>query len=228
MKYRLQSLTSQADILPGQLFKQLHSDWQVAISDLENHVDSIESSIDKNLVAPDFDKVFRALSSPMSTIKVVIFGQDPYPTSGTAQGLAFSAPSDIKRLPASLINIFTELHNDLGGQLRCNPDLSDWSDQGVLLLNRILTTQKQSSLSHLELNWEKVTDRVAEILGKQDVVAVCWGNYAQELSHYFRQDWLVTSPHPSPLSAYRGFFGSKPFTKVNTILEKNGIKPINW
>jgi uracil-DNA glycosylase len=214
--------------LPGQLFKQLHLDWQEALSDLEEHINMIEMTIDKNSVTPDFGSIFRALNGPVSTVKVVIFGQDPYPTAGVAQGLAFSAPSDIDRVPASLKNIFAELHNDLGRPLRSNPDLSDWADQGVLLLNRILTTETGNSLAHVFLKWEEVTDQVAEVLGKNDVVAVCWGNYAQKVSHFFRKDWLVTSAHPSPLSAYRGFFGSRPFSKINGILEKNGIEPIIW
>ena len=221
-------LPSQVAILPGQLFKQLHQDWQDVLIDLESHIDSIETSVKKGSITPDFDKVFRALSKPIPSIKVVIFGQDPYPTAGVAQGLAFSAPSDIDRIPASLKNIFKELQNDLGKPLRSNPDLSDWAEQGVLLLNRILTTESGNSLSHTNLQWEKVTDQVAEVLGNCDVVGVCWGNYAQEVSRFFKKDWLVTSAHPSPLSAYRGFFGSKPFSKVNRILEENAISPIDW
>ena len=221
-------LPSQVATLPGQLFRQLHRDWQEALFDLEGHIDLIEVNIDKSSVTPEFGNIFRALNVPLSSIKVVIFGQDPYPTIGVAQGLAFSAPSDIDLIPASLKNIFTELHDDLGKPLRDNPDLSDWADQGVLLLNRILTTQRGNSLSHMNLQWEKVTDRVAEVLSKREVVAVCWGNYAQEVSSFFNKDWLVTSAHPSPLSAYRGFFESKPFSRVNSILEKNGIKPVEW
>ena len=219
---------SQVAILPGQLFKQLHQDWQDELFEFEGHIDSIEMSIKKGSITPNFDKVFRALSKPIPSIKVVIFGQDPYPTAGVAQGLAFSAPSDIDRIPASLKNIFTELHNDLGKPLRSNPDLSDWAEQGVLLLNRILTTKTGNSLSHTNLKWEKVTDQVAEVLGNREVVAVCWGNYAQEVSRFFKKDWLVASAHPSPLSAYRGFFGSKPFSRVNRILEENAISPVHW
>ena len=228
MKYQSTYLLNQVAILPGQLFKQLHLDWQEALSDLEEHIDLIEVTIDKGTVTPEFGNIFRALNVPLSTVKVVIFGQDPYPTAGMAQGLAFSAPSDIVRVPASLKNIFAELHSDLAKPLRSNPDLSDWADQGVLLLNRILTTETENSLAHANLKWEKVTDRVAQVLGKSDVVAVCWGNYAQEVSHFFEKEWLVCSAHPSPLSAYRGFFGSKPFSKVNHILEKNGIQPVVW
>jgi uracil-DNA glycosylase len=214
--------------LPGQLYKQLHPDWQSALADLQPHIDSIEHSLDKKNVAPDFDNVFRALTTPVSSIRVVIFGQDPYPTAGVAHGLAFSAIKPGAKLPASLQNIFIELSDDTGKPLRSQSDLSDWAQQGVLLLNRILTTSVGSSLSHSTLDWERVTDRVAQVLGERDVVAICWGRYAQEVSRFFREEWLLTSVHPSPLSAYRGFFGSKPFSKANGILEKNGFTPINW
>jgi uracil-DNA glycosylase len=214
--------------LPGQLFKQLHSDWQSALADLQPHIESIECSLDKSNIAPDLDNVFRALTTPISSIRVVIFGQDPYPTAGVAHGLAFSAIKPGERIPASLQNIFTELSDDCGNVLRIKTDLSDWAQQGVLLLNRILTTSVGSSLSHSKLDWERVTDRVAQVLGERDVVAICWGRYAQEVSQFFREEWLISSVHPSPLSAYRGFFGSKPFSKANGILKKNGITPINW
>ena len=214
--------------MPGQLYKQLHPDWQSALADLQPHIDSIEHSLDKKNVAPDFDNVFRALTTPVSSIRVVIFGQDPYPTAGVAHGLAFSAIKSGARIPVTLQNIFTELSDDTGKPLRRQSDLSDWAQQGVLLLNRILTTSVGSSLSHSKLDWERVTDRVAQVLGERDVVAICWGQYAQEVSRFFREEWLLTSVHPSPLSAYRGFFGTKPFSKANGILEKNGITPINW
>jgi len=214
--------------LPGLLYKQLHSDWQKLLADLQPHIDSIESSLDKKNVAPDFDSIFRALTSPISSIKVVIFGQDPYPTPGVAHGLAFSAKKNGTKIPASLQNIFTELKDDIGDPLRSQSDLSDWARQGVLLLNRILTTSVGSSLAHSKMDWERVTDRVAQVLGQRDVVAICWGRYAQEVTTYFRDEWLITSVHPSPLSAYRGFFGSQPFSKANTILEKNGISAVKW
>ena len=219
---------SQDAILPGQLYKQLHSDWQKVLADLQPHIDSIEQSLDKENVAPDFYNIFRALGTPIASIKVVIFGQDPYPTAGVAHGLAFSAVKPGAKIPASLQNIFTELSEDIGKALRIQTDLSDWAQQGVLLLNRILTTSVGSSLSHSKLDWERVTDRVAQVLGERDVVAICWGRYAQEVTKFFREEWLITSPHPSPLSAYRGFFDSKPFSKANGILKKNGITPINW
>jgi uracil-DNA glycosylase len=214
--------------LRGQLFNQLHPDWQLALGDLQTKVETIEKALQDFEVTPDFDNIFKALSKPISSTKVVIFGQDPYPGAGVAQGLAFSTFDNGGKIPASLRNIFVELKNDLGGPTRTVPDLSDWSNQGVLLLNRILTTAVGSSLSHSYLEWEKVTDQVAKKLGDCDVVAICWGKSAQQVSHLFRSQWLIESAHPSPLSAYRGFFGSKPFSKANQILVNHGIEPINW
>lgn len=214
--------------MPGQLYKQLHFDWQNALADLQPHIDSIERSLDIKNLAPEFHNIFRALNAPISSISVVIFGQDPYPTAGVAHGLAFSAIEPNGKIPASLKNIFSELCDDTGNALRTQTDLSDWAQQGVLLLNRILTTSVGSSLSHSKLDWERVTDRVAKVLGERDVVAICWGRYAQEVARFFREEWLIASVHPSPLSAYRGFFGSKPFSRANGILEKNRMSPINW
>ncbi len=206
----------------------MHSDWQKVLADLQPHIESIEQLLDKKTLAPDFNNIFRALNSPIASIKIVIFGQDPYPTLGVAHGLAFSASKPGMKTPASLQNIFRELQEDLGNPLRSQSDLNDWAQQGVLLLNRILTTSVGSSLAHSKMEWERVTDRVAQVLGERDVVAICWGQYAQEVAHYFREEWLITSPHPSPLSAYRGFFGSKPFSQANHILENNQISPVIW
>jgi uracil-DNA glycosylase len=173
-------------------------------------------------------QIFRAFTFPISSTKVVIFGQDPYPTAGHAHGLAFSVDGKIDPLPPTLRNIFEELASDTGTEKRTNPDLSDWFNQGVLLLNRILTTEIGSSMAHAALGWQTVTNSVAEELGKHDVVAIFWGKSAGELKGYFREEMSIESVHPSPLSAYRGFFGSKPFTRTNKILLHNKISPINW
>lgn len=214
--------------MPGQLFSQLHPDWQLLLAVDRLLIDQIESLLIGKDITPDFSNIFRALTTPIADIRVVIFGQDPYPTRGSAQGLAFSVTVTENRVPASLRNIFTELANDCGAAVRTNTDLSDWSSQGVLLLNRILTTQTGTSLFHTDLNWQHITDAVAAELGRRDVVAICWGRSANEVSRFFRTEWVVSSVHPSPLSAYRGFFGSKPFSKANAILTENGDQPINW
>jgi uracil-DNA glycosylase len=209
------------------LFEQLHKDWQEALVEHKNLIQKIESKIGEGEVVPPKDLIFRALSQSIASTKVVIFGQDPYPTPGHAHGLAFSVDSTVAPLPASLRNIFKELESDVGIK-RGSGDLTDWSNQGVMLINRSLTTQPGISLAHRKFGWELVTETVAKVLGERDVVAVLWGGYAIELKPYFREDFIVSSVHPSPLSAYRGFFGSQPFSQVNSKLIANGIDPIAW
>jgi uracil-DNA glycosylase len=209
------------------LFDQLHPQWQV---ELELHKDVIEEIdhflIDKS-VAPEYNLVFRALSQPVDSTRVVIFGQDPYPTKGVANGLAFSVDASLKTLPASLRNIYKELEADLG-VTRSNGDLSDWADQGVMLINRVLSTEVGRSLAHDTVGWQLITERVAQVLGDRDVIAVLWGGSALELKGYFREESIVSSVHPSPLSAYRGFFGSSPFSQVNEKLVRKGLPEILW
>jgi uracil-DNA glycosylase len=213
--------------LPAQLFKQLHPDWQGVLHDQKDLIESIEEKLIGIDIAPEFSKIFRTFSAPIQSARVVIFGQDPYPTSGHAHGFAFSVDQSITTVPPSLRNIFTELSSDCA-VVKKSPDLSDWFEQGVLLVNRVLTTQTGSSLAHKDFGWEQVTDAVARELGKHDVVAILWGKSAKELAHYFRPEWRIESVHPSPLSAYRGFFGSKPFSRCNEILIKHQQGAIHW
>ncbi len=210
------------------LFNQLHPDWQTVLSEHKQIISTIESQLDREQVTPPFHQIFRALEKPISSIKVVIFGQDPYPGLGHAHGLAFSVEKSVTPIPASLRNIFEELSNDLATSKRDNPDLSDWSDQGVLLLNRILTTQVGISLAHKDYGWQAITNTVAEELGKHAIVAILWGKPAGELRQYFKDEFVIESAHPSPLAAYRGFFGSKPFSRTNEILRINNISAIDW
>jgi uracil-DNA glycosylase len=212
--------------LPAQLFEQLHSDWQGVLSSKRELIGHIESKLDGS-VAPDYSKIFRALSNSIQSTSVVIFGQDPYPTKGHAHGLAFSVDNSVSPLPPSLRNIFEELRTDCG-IIRNSGDLSDWFDQGVMLMNRVLSTETGSSMAHLDLGWQEITDAVAQELGRHDVVAILWGKNAGELAKYFRPDWRIESVHPSPLSAYRGFFGSKPFSRCNEILESSDKISIRW
>ena len=213
--------------MPAPIFNQLHSDWQEVLQPLEGHIADIEKRIKSEEIAPGIDRLFRSLSRPLKDAKVVIFGQDPYPTKGHAHGLAFSVDKSVSPIPATLRNIFIELLDDVG-QRPTHGDLSEWFDQGVLLVNRILSTRVSASLEHSKIGWQEVTHAVAAELGKRNVVAILWGKSAGELATYFRDDWIVQSVHPSPLSAYRGFFGSKPFSSTNQILSENGILPINW
>ena len=210
-----------------QLFDQLHPQWQVELARHKDLIDTIDSHIANTAVAPDYKLIFRALSRPIDSTRVVIFGQDPYPTKGVAHGLAFSVDSSVEKLPPSLRNIYKELQADLG-VTRTNGDLSDWADQGVMLVNRILSTEVGKSMAHNTLGWQQITETVAQLLGDRDVIAVLWGSSALELKKYFKEGSVISSVHPSPLSAYRGFFGSQPFSKINTKLREKGLKEITW
>ena len=209
------------------LFEQLHPQWQVELASHKALIESIDSFITNRSVTPDYNLIFRALNQPIESTRVVIFGQDPYPTKGHAHGLAFSIDSSITNLPASLRNIYKELFSDLG-ITRTHGDLSDWADQGVMLINRVLSTEIGKSLAHEKLGWQEITERVAQVLGERDVIAVLWGSAALPLKQFFHEQSVITSVHPSPLSAYRGFFGSSPFSQVNAILRSKGLQEINW
>lgn len=210
------------------IFDQLHPDWQFELEHLRKNFDAIETALKGEVIAPDFDMVMRALSVPIDSIQVVIFGQDPYPKEGLANGLAFGAAGGNKLLPPSLRNIFTELRSDCGEFAIENSELLHWAEQGVLLLNRILTTRVGQSLAHSEIGWQVITDEVARVLGQRDVIAILWGKFAIELKIHFKPALTICSTHPSPLSAYRGFFGSKPFSKTNKLLLSMNKEPINW
>lgn len=210
-----------------QLFNQLHPEWQEALLSQRSEIDRIDLFLRNRDIAPSFDLIFRALRHPISHTRVVIIGQDPYPTKGHAHGLAFSVDSTVSPLPASLRNIFEELKSDCA-ITRSSGDLSEWADQGVMLLNRILSTEIGSSMAHAKLGWEEITNTIASVLGKQPVVAVLWGSYAAQLAGYFKKEMVITSAHPSPLSAYRGFLGSRPFSAINSKLTEHGMPAIHW
>jgi uracil-DNA glycosylase len=210
-----------------QLFDQLHPQWQVELARHKDLIDTIDNHIANTAVAPDYKLIFRALSRPIDSTRVVIFGQDPYPTKGVAHGLAFSVDSSVEKLPPSLRNIYKELQTDLG-VTRTNGDLSDWADQGVMLVNRVLSTEVGKSMAHDTLGWQQITETVAQLLGDRDVIAVLWGSSALELKRYFNEGSVISSVHPSPLSAYRGFFGSQPFSRINAKLREKGLKEVTW
>lgn len=186
----------------------------------------------EKLILPHSTLWFNALTATdLDQVKVVILGQDPYPTPGHAHGLCFSVMPDVKPIPKSLINIYKELEDDLG-IVNTNGNLQSWADQGVLLLNSVLTVEAGKANSHQGQGWEQLTDRIIEVLNEQTspVVFVLWGAYAQKKGSIVNnpQHLVLRSPHPSPLSAYRGFLGSKPFSKINDFLIENGKEPINW
>lgn len=182
-------------------------------------------------IFPPVDKVYNALKlTPYQKISVVILGQDPYHGIGEANGLCFSVNQDIK-IPPSLKNIYKELYNDLHIE-RTNPDLSDWAKQGVLLLNSVLTVEKDKPASHKFIGWEEFTDQIIIKLNEREkpIVFILWGNFAKSKIKYITnpKHLILSSSHPSPFSANAGFFGSKPFSKTNKFLNKNNLKEIEW
>jgi len=195
--------------------------------------DSIDSKYKSTKVFPPKEKIYNAFSkTPIDNLKVVILGQDPYHGEGQAQGLAFSTPSDIKN-PPSMQNILKEILEDLKKPSQCSDgDLTPWATQGVLLLNTILTVEESKPKSHHKLGWENFTDNIIKYISQncEDVVFLLWGAPAIAKSKLINQTkhHILTAPHPSPLSAYRGFFGCKHFSKTNEILDSIGKKPIQW
>lgn len=180
---------------------------------------------------PAGDSILRAFSTPLDEVRVLIVGQDPYPTPGHAVGLSFSVSPDTRPLPRSLQNIYRELVDDLGVTRPANGDLSPWTQRGVMLLNRVLTVRAGEPGSHRGQGWEQVTDTAIRGLvqrGDQPLVAILWGRDAQSLEPLLEDTPVIASAHPSPMSADRGFFGSKPFSRANGLLEELGGEPIDW
>lgn len=182
--------------------------------------------------APAGDRVFAALAMPFGAVRVLILGQDPYPTPGHAIGLAFAVERGVRPLPPSLVNIHAEYTADRGLPAPAHGDLSAWVDQGVLLLNRCLTVRHGAPGSHRGRGWEQVTDTIVAALVTRDapLVALLWGRDAQQLGPRLREGGatVLTAPHPSPLSAHRGFLGSRPFSRANAALEAAGVTPVDW
>ncbi len=191
------------------------------------HIDSIDeilASLEDIEISPAREDIFRAFTFPLDNVRVLILGQDPYPGIGVADGLAFSSPQ--ASIPASLRNIYKEYSEDLALPIPKSADLTIWAQRGVLLLNRTLTTSVGERNAHLAKGWSALTSSIAHMLADRVVVAILWGNNARELAPLFK--YRVESAHPSPLSAHRGFFGSKPFSTANELLMESGQVPINW
>lgn len=181
-------------------------------------------------VLPAGPLVLRAFERPLEAVRVLIVGQDPYPTPGHAVGLSFSVAPDVRPVPRSLANIYTEYMSDLGLPGPTNGDLSPWADQGVLLLNRSLTVRAGQPNSHQGKGWEAVTEQAIRALAERGgpLVAILWGRNAANLRPLLGGAPCIESPHPSPLSASRGFFGSRPFSRANALLAEQGAAPIDW
>jgi uracil-DNA glycosylase len=181
-------------------------------------------------VLPAAEHILRAFRQPFDEVRVLIVGQDPYPTPGHPVGLAFSVASDVRPVPRSLANIFTELQDDLGLAAPDNGDLTPWTRHGVLLLNRVLTVRAGEAGSHRRRGWEAVTEQAIRALAARDapLVAILWGRDAENLAPLLGDTPRIVSAHPSPLSARRGFFGSRPFSRANALLAGQGAAPVDW
>jgi len=209
----------------------LEDEWQKPyIKELDSF---LEFEFNNKSILPKKENIFESLNTtPLDTLKVVILGQDPYPTKGHAHGLSFSVLDGVNPLPKSLQNIYKELYSDLHIDNSHSGCLKPWAKQGVLLLNSVLSVEEGKANSHKDKGWEIFTDRIIDIINreKDGVVFVLWGKYAQKKGKNIdsKRHLIINDPHPSPLSAYRGFFGSKPFSKINSYLIKNSRSPIDW
>ncbi|MFC3298334.1 uracil-DNA glycosylase [Arthrobacter agilis] len=210
-------------------------DWVPALEPLQPVLHALATALAADLargarVLPDSHDILRAFTTRLAEVRVVIVGQDPYPTVGHAVGLSFSVHPAVRPVPRSLANIYRELSSDTGAAVPASGDLSGWAAQGVLLLNRVLTVRAGEAASHRGLGWEQVTDAAVRALVARGgpLVAVLWGKDAQRLKPLLGATPTIESAHPSPLSASRGFFGSRPFTRVNSLLAEQGADPIEW
>jgi len=210
-------------------------DWAEALSPVEDRIAAMGRFLRDEVRAgrsylPHGDHVFRAFSRPLADVRVLVVGQDPYPTPGHAVGLSFSVAPGVRPLPRSLINIYRELSTDLGCAEPVDGDLTPWAEQGVMLLNRVLTVAPGAPASHRGRGWEAVTERAIDTLARRGgpLAAILWGRDAQGLKPMLGGVPWVDSVHPSPLSASRGFFGSRPFSRVNRLLEEQGGAPVDW
>lgn len=214
----------------------VHPSWASALAPVSDTVSRIgaflrEESAAGHRWAPAGDRILRAFDQPLDDVRVLIVGQDPYPTPGHAVGLSFSVSAQTTPLPRSLQNILRELHSDLGVPPPATGDLSGWADQGVLLLNRVLTVRLGAPGSHRGIGWEEVTSAaITALVARSDapLVAILWGRDAQSLAPALPGVPVIASPHPSPLSADRGFFGSRPFSRTNALLAEQGAGPVDW
>lgn len=221
--------------MPLPLNQLIAPDWAAALADVEPQIHAMGDWLRSELAAgrpylPSGQNVLRAFTLPLEQVRVLVVGQDPYPTPGHPVGLSFSVGPDVTPLPASLRNMYKELSDDLGIAPPPNGDLSPWFTQGVLLLNRVLTVQPGSPGSHRGKGWEAITQRAIEVLAARGgpLVAVLWGRDARNLKPLLGDIPVVESAHPSPLSASAGFFGSRPYSRVNALLTEQGAAPIRW
>jgi uracil-DNA glycosylase len=218
------------DPIPG-----IDAGWSDALQPVAGQIAAMGDFLRAEVAAgrkylPAGNQVLRAFRQPFGDVRVLIVGQDPYPTPGHPVGLSFSVAPEVRRLPASLVNIFREYRDDLGYPAPSNGDLSPWTERGVMLLNRVLTVQPGKPASHRGKGWEEVTEQAIRALAARPVplVAILWGRDARSLVPLLGDVPCVESAHPSPNSADRGFFGSRPFSRANRLLENQGAAPVDW
>ncbi|KRF35122.1 uracil-DNA glycosylase [Nocardioides sp. Soil805] len=214
---------------------RMATDWAEALAPVEPRIEAMGRFLREEIAAgrgylPDGDHVLRAFQRPLADVRVLVVGQDPYPTPGHPIGLSFAVAPDVRPVPRSLANIYTELEADLGIPRASHGDLTAWADQGVMLLNRVLTVAPGQAASHRGRGWEEVTERAIRVLAARGgpCAAILWGRDAQSLKPMLGDIPGVESAHPSPLSASRGFFGSRPFSRVDRLLEEQGGTPVDW
>ncbi|GAB3817160.1 uracil-DNA glycosylase [Tessaracoccus terricola] len=210
-------------------------DWAEALAPVSDNIAAMGAFLREELTAgrsylPSGEHVLRAFSRPLADVRVLIVGQDPYPTPGHAVGLSFSVAPEVRPIPRSLVNIYAELEADLGIPPAPHGDLTSWFEQGVLLLNRVLTVRPGAPASHRGKGWEEVTATAVRALAARGgpLVAVLWGRDAQGVAPLLGDVPVIASAHPSPLSARGGFFGSRPFSRANAELERLGGTAVDW
>jgi uracil-DNA glycosylase len=221
--------------MPEPLTKIMDAGWAEALAPVEDRIAQMGAFLREQVAAgkrylPSGDNVLRAFKQPFADVRALIVGQDPYPTPGHPVGLAFSVDPGVRRLPGSLVNIFREYSDDLGLPKPSNGDLTAWTERGVLLLNRVLTVEPGKPGSHRGKGWEDVTEQAIVALAKRDapLVAILWGRDARNLAPLLGSVPRIESAHPSPMSAHSGFFGTRPFSRANQFLERQGAAPIDW
>jgi uracil-DNA glycosylase len=222
-------------VTPAALAELVAPDWSTALEPVSSTLAELGDFLRAEVTAghgylPDGDRILRAFTAPLDDVRVLIVGQDPYPTPGHAVGLAFAVDRRVRPLPPSLVNIYRELHDDLSVVPPPHGDLSAWADRGVLLLNRSLTVRPGQPGSHRGRGWEQITNAAVAALAQRGgpLVAILWGRDAQSLRPTLNGVPVIASPHPSPLSAARGFFGSRPFSRANDLLREQGADPLDW
>lgn len=210
-------------------------DWAEALAPVDEQISAVGQFLRAELAAgrtylPYGDQVLRAFQRPLADVRVLVVGQDPYPTPGHPIGLSFAVDAHVRPVPRSLANIYRELASDVGVAAPAHGDLTAWADQGVMLLNRVLTVRPGEAASHRGRGWEEVTGSAIEALARRGgpLAAILWGRDAQGVAPLLGSVPYVESPHPSPLSANRGFFGSRPFSRVNALLVEQGAPGVDW